>query len=83
MVRRCEGAKVVLNFTWRPLREGFYHDTVARGTKVDTRSGMRCGLSVLCVMSSSQPRSARRVRGIFFAHATTAKDAKVNKKRTI
>ena len=34
---RFEGLKIVLNFTWRPLREGFYHATVAKDVKVNKK----------------------------------------------
>jgi hypothetical protein len=66
--RRFEGAKVVLNFAWRTLREGIYHATVV---KVRKREVVRGGLSLLCV------------RGFRVAHGTVAKDVKFDKRNGI
>jgi hypothetical protein len=35
--RRFEGAKVVLNFAWRTLREEIHHVTVAKDVKVNKK----------------------------------------------
>ncbi|NDH86288.1 hypothetical protein EBY67_04455 [bacterium] len=62
------------------LIEVFYHATLA---KVENNDGILGDLCGLCVMSSSQPRPSRRVRGIFFAQAMVAKDAKFDTKEAI